>query len=118
MTKDTMAEHHRAALLSFIWRSYTHTIDNRSKAGDVEMLAEAAERNDWAGSPEIGVAIAALLRKAYCNEVKSPPGDSVLRDREIVELAETLGASHATIADIYGIDPRAVSKVIQRKRKG
>ncbi|WP_050524826.1 hypothetical protein [Pseudorhodobacter wandonensis] len=114
-----------AELLDFLWRSYAKTFDGRTKNGDVELLAEAAERHEWPGAPKIGPAIAALLRAAYCEKLKGPsPSERLLRDQEILSLMEdfaargwTSGKLENELAEVYGMDPEAVRKIVKRKQR-
>lgn len=122
---DHVAREHRRTLLRHLWSTYQATIDGRTKRGDVEVLAEAAARNDWAGVDEIGDTIAELLIAGYRAEQKESPKWRMVRDREIVGLAKiheeqglTRTASFERIAHIYGMTPDAVTKVVKRKSKG
>lgn len=107
-----------------LWASYKATIDERQKYGDVNLLAEAAERNDWSGAPEMGEEIARLLRHAYVGEKKDRASKHylVVRNREIVGLAKIHAAENLSqkesferIAKIYGMSIDAIRKVVERE---
>ena len=108
-----------------LWKSYQSTIDGRQHYGDVNLLAEAAERADWPGAPEMGAEIARLLRLAYVGEKEGRASKHyrVVRDREIAALAKihadwnlTQKESFERIAAIYEITEDAVRKVVKRER--
>ena len=112
------------ALFRHIWKSYQETIDGRQKHGDVNLLAEAAERMTWPGAPEIGLTIAQILRdQVVGNKVgASSKHYRNVREREIEGLARmhesqgmTAGESHDRIAGIYGMTVDAVRKVLERR---
>ena len=112
------------ALFRHLWTSYESTINKRQKNGDVELLAEAAERMEWPGAPEMGKTIASLLRSQI---IKNKTGQAsqhhkVVRDREILTLARIHAEdrmaqtdSYETIAEIYNMTVDAVSKQVRRK---
>jgi hypothetical protein len=111
-------------LFRHLWKSYLSTIDGRQTNGDIELLAQAAERMEWPGAPEMGSTIARLLRK---NIVKAKTGQAsnfhrVVRDREILKLAQihadqgmTQKDSHECIAGYYNMSVDAVGQTIDRK---
>jgi hypothetical protein len=105
-----------------LWWFYQETQDDRARHGDVDLLAEAAERHTWPGAPEIGPAIAQLLRAAYCDHEGESPAERWIRDKDICALAEihsaqglSKRASAERIADMAGMSPDAVRKIIARK---
>lgn len=110
------------ALFRHLWQSYQATIDGRQKYGDVELLAEAAERMTWPGAPEIGATIARILR---IRVVKKKTGLNSkhfrrTRDKEIIGLAaihRDQGLqdkdSHLRIAEIFRMEVDAVRKVLE-----
>lgn len=115
----------RPELFPYLWARYLETKDGRSRSGDVDLLAEAVERIEWPGTPEMGPEIARLLRQAYVGDKTGEGGAAyrTIRNQEIVGLAEIhrgMGRSEREsadrIADIFGMTPDAVRKVIQRKR--
>jgi hypothetical protein len=111
-------------LFRHLWTSYLSTIDGRQTNGDIELLAEAAERMEWPGAPEMGSTIASLLRKKI---VKAKTGQAsnfnrVVRDREILKLAQihadqgmTQKDSHECIAKYYKMTVDAVRQQVDRK---
>lgn len=111
-------------LLRHLWTAYQSTIDARQTNGDVELLAEAAERMEWPGAPEMGRTIARVLR---ANVVKDKTGKAskfyrVVRDREIVKLAKihaeqgmTQKDSYECLAKYYRITVDAVRQQVDRK---
>lgn len=113
-----------AYLFHHLWISYQATIDKRQKYGDVTLLAEAAERMTWPGAPEIGPAIAEILRDQI---IKNKVGAASkhhrnVRQREIEALASlhlsqgmTAKDSHERIAEIYNMTSDAVRKSLERK---
>ena len=113
-------------LFRHLWRVYQNTIDGRQKYGDVTVLAEAAERMNWPGAPEIGAAIAAVLRDAV---VKDKTGKASkhyrnVRDKEIAGLAQidlrkgiTATETERHLAEIYDITTDAVRQIIKRARE-
>lgn len=116
----------REALFRHLWQQYQASIDRRARRGDVDLLAEAAERHEWPGAPGMGARVAELLRAAYCKRTEGEaPADRMTRDREIVGLADihrqdgiSARAAAERIAAIYGMEAEAVRKVIARKRAG
>ena len=72
-----------------LWKSYLTTIDGRQKYGDVELLAEAAERMVWPGAPEMGAAIAKVLRDKVVGDKKGSSAKHfhTVRDRELFRLS-------------------------------
>ena len=111
-------------LFRHLWRSYQSTIDGRQKYGDVELLAEAADRMEWPGAPEMGRTIARVLRAKV---VKDKIGEAsnfhrVARDREILKLAQihadqgmTQKDSYECIAKYYKTTVDAVRQKVDRK---
>lgn len=108
-----------------LWKSYWTTLDGRQIHGDVELLAEAAERIDWPDAPEIGTEISRLLRLAYVGDKEGAASKHyrVVRNRHIAGLAKTHATQNLTqkesferIADIFGMTVDAVRKVIERER--
>jgi len=107
-----------------LWDCYQATIDKRQKYGDVTLLAEAAERMTWPSAPQIGPAIAEILRDQI---IKNKVGAASkhyrnVRAREIEGLASvhlsqgmTANASHERIAAIFNMTPDAVRKSLERK---
>lgn len=112
-------------LFRHLWNEYSRTMDGRANAGDVNILAEAVERIDWRGTPEIGAEIARLLRLAYVGDKDGLASKHyrVVRNGEIVGLAKihatqklTQKDSFERIADVYGMTVDAVRKVVERER--
>lgn len=111
-------------LFRHLWAAYQATIDGRQTNGDVELLAEAAERMEWPGAPEMGRTIAKILRTKV---VKGKTGAAsnfyrVVRDREIVKLAQihedqgmTQKDSFECLAKYYKITVDAVRQQVERK---
>ena len=111
-------------LFRHLWTSYQSTIDGRQKYGDVELLAQAAERMEWSGAPEMGSTIAKVLRAKV---VKDKIGEAsnfyrVVRDREILKLAQihadqgmTQKDSYECIAKYYKTTFDAVRQQVDRK---
>ena len=115
-----------AELFRHIWKLYQSTIDGRQKHGDLELLAEAAERMVWPGAPEIGPAIAAILRdlRAKNKSTWASKHYRNVRDKEIARLAQdhlregiTATESQRRWAEIYKMTPDGVRKVIERTRE-
>lgn len=107
-----------------LWQSYQSTIDGRQTYGDVNLLAEAVERVDWPGAPEMGAEIARLLRLAYVGEKEGRASKHyrAVRNREIAALAKihadgdlTQKESFERIAKIYKISEDAVRAVVRRE---
>jgi hypothetical protein len=111
-------------LYRHLWSSYQSTINGRQANGDVALLAEAAERMEWPGAPEMGLTIARVLRAKV---VKGKTGRAanfarVVRDREIVKLAQihaeqgmTQKDSYECIARYYKMTVDAVRQQVARK---
>ena len=112
-----------ADLFHHLWKTYQATLDGRQKYGDVNLLAEAAERMTWPGAPEIGPTIAQILRDQI---IKNKVGAASkhyrnVREREIEGLASihfsqglTAKESHERIAKIYHMTSDAVRKILDR----
>lgn len=113
-------------LFRHLWKLYVSTIDGRQKHGDLELLAEAAERMVWPGAPELGRTMGATLRELAA---KGKTGAGTLskhhrnvRDREIVGLARihkqaglTALKSYKRLAEIYvTLTPDGVRKIVER----
>ena len=111
-------------LFRHLWRVYQNTIDGRQKFGDVTVLAEAAERMNWPGAPEIGSAIAVILRDVVAKEKTGTASKHYrnVRHREIAGLARihhqaglTAAESHKRLEEIYGtMTPDNVRKIVER----
>ena len=112
------------ALFRHIWQTYQATVDGRQKYGDVTLLAEAADRMNWPGAPQIGTAIASILRDFVAKEKtgKASKHYRNVRDREIAALARihlqagmTSAESQKRLAEFYdNITPDAVRKIVER----
>lgn len=110
-------------LFRHLWTSYQSTIDGRQTYGDVELLAEAAERMEWPGAPEMGRTIARVLRAKVVKDKigKASKHYKSVRDRQIFDLAQihieqgmTQVASYERIALIFEIEADAVAKVVTK----
>ena len=110
-------------LFRHLWTSYQSTIDGRQTYGDVELLAEAAERMEWPGAPEMGRTIARVLRAKVVKDKigKASKHYKSVRDRQIFDLAQihieqgmTKVASYERIALIFEIEADAVAKVVTK----
>lgn len=111
-------------LFRHLWRVYQNTVDGRQKYGDVTVLAEAAERMNWPGAPEMGAAIAAILRNLVAKEKTGTASKHYrnVRHREIAGLARihrqaglTAAESHKRLEEIYGtMTPDGVRKIVER----
>lgn len=112
------------SLFRHLWLSYEATIDGKQTYGDVGLLAEAAERMEWPGAPEMGRTIATVLRKQVIkdkNDIASKH-HKVVRNSEILKLARlhadakmTQTESHELIAGYFNMTPDAVRKTIERE---
>lgn len=112
------------ALFRHLWKSYQATIDGRQKYGDVELLAQAAERMSWPGAPEIGSTIAKVLRDKVVKDKTDLNSKhfKLTRDREIVDLAAihreqgwSAGDSNRRIAEIFRMEVDTVRKIVELK---
>ena len=110
-------------LFRHLWTSYQSTIDGRQTYGDVELLAEAAERMEWPGAPEMGRTIARVLRAKVVKDKigKASKHYKSVRDRQIFDLAQihieqgmTQVASYERIALIFEIEADPVAKVVTK----
>jgi hypothetical protein len=113
-------------LFRHLWTSYLSTIDGRQTNGDIELLAEAAERMEWPGAPEMGSTIASVLRAQVVKDKtgKASKHYKLVRDRQIFDLAQihadqgmTQKDSHECIAVIFKIEPGAVTKAVTKIKK-
>ncbi len=113
-------------LFRHLWTSYQSTIDGRQTYGDVELLAEAAERMKWPGAPEMGSTIARVLRAKVVKDKigKASKHYKSVRDRQIFDMAQILidqgmtqTESYERIALIFEIEADAVAKVVTKIKK-
>ena len=113
-------------LFRHLWMSYQATIDGRQTNGDVELLAEAAERMEWPGAPEMGSTIARVLRAKVVEDKigEASKHYKLVRDRQIFDLAQiyadrgmTQIESHQRIALLFKIESDAVTKVVTKIKK-
>jgi hypothetical protein len=111
------------ALFRHLWESYQATIDGRQKYGDVELLAQAAERIAWPGAPEFGSTIATVLREKIVEDKSGLNSKhfKLTRDREIIGLAAIhreqglpANESRRRIAEMFRMEVEAVRKVLER----
>ena len=113
-------------IFAHIWSSYQKTIDNKQIHGDVELLAEAADRIVFPGAPDLGPKIACILRTCV---VKDKVGENskhykVVREREIMARIDLMlgrgvekGRCYEEIASIYKMTPGAVRMLYDRRNE-